>query len=314
MTDHFGRKIKYLRLSVTDLCSLRCTYCMPERGVDKLPHDKVLSVEECIELCRVCAQLGITKIRITGGEPLVRRGIVDICRGIAEIDGIEELCMTTNGVLLPQYARQLKEAGVSRLNISLDTLDADKYRMITRVGELSTVIDGLEAAEEYFGHTKINCVLMGGINDDEIADMVELTRERDIEVRFIELMPIGECALWDESRFISNETVLQAVPELTECGNSGVSRLYRVPGYAGRVGLISPMSHKFCTQCDRIRITADGRLKPCLHSPEEIMLKGLHGEALLEAVAKAIHAKPQAHIMDETHRSDSLRGMSEIGG
>lgn len=314
MTDDYGRNIRYLRLSVTDLCPLRCIYCMPEQGVDKLEHGQILTVEECIELCRACAELGIDKIRITGGEPLIRRGIVDICRGIGALEGIRELCLTTNGVLLPRYARELAEAGVSRLNISLDTLDAEKYRRITRVGEMGDALAGLAAAEKYFKNTKINCVLMGGINDDEIPALVDLTREHAIDLRFIELMPIGECSGWDRGRFIGGDAVLAAVPELESCGSSGVSRMYRVPGWAGRVGLISPMSHKFCADCNRIRVTADGKLKPCLHSAEEIPLQGLHGGELREAIARAIRAKPVSHVMSETGHSDSRRGMSGIGG
>jgi len=287
---------------------------MPESGVNKLEHRQIMSVEECVELCRSCAELGIDKIRITGGEPLIRRGIVEICRGIGAIEGIKELCLTTNGVLLPKYARELAEAGVDRVNVSLDTLDAEKYRRITRIGEMGDALAGLRAAEEYFSNTKINCVLMGGINDDEIPAMVELTREHAIDLRFIELMPIGECAGWDRARFIGGDAVLAAVPELEPCGNSGVSRMYRVPGYAGRVGLISPMSHKFCADCNRIRVTADGKLKPCLHSAEEIPLSGLHGAELTEAIARAIRAKPASHVMSETGHSDSRRGMSGIGG
>ncbi|MBR5381206.1 MAG: GTP 3',8-cyclase MoaA [Oscillospiraceae bacterium] len=313
MKDGFGRNIRYLRLSVTDLCQFRCVYCMPEAGVSKLRHDGILSVEECVEVCRVCASLGVTKIRLTGGEPLVRRGIVDICRGISQIEGVEELCLTTNGVLLPRYAKELKDAGVTRVNISLDTLDPEKFRRITRTGELGDVLAGLDLAEELFGHTKINCVLIGGVNDD-VLPMVELTRDRDIDVRFIELMPIGECASWDRARFIGGDAVLKAVPELRPVGSGGVSTLYQVPGWRGRVGLISPMSHKFCSTCDRIRVTADGKLKPCLHSATEIPLKGLHGRELEETIAGAIRGKPQSHLMDETHRSDSLRGMSGIGG
>ena len=315
MNDNFGRRIKYLRLSVTDLCQLRCVYCMPERGVEKLEHGGILSVEECVEMARACAELGVTKVRLTGGEPLVRRGIIDICRGIAEIPEIEELCLTTNALLLEKYAQQLRGAGVTRLNISLDTLDAEKYRRVTRVGSLDDVFRGLDAADDAgFEKTKINCVLMGGINDDEIADMVALTKNRDIQVRFIELMPIGECAAWDRARFIPGETVLRAVPELAPAGESGVAQVYRVPGYAGTVGLIDPISHKFCASCDRIRITADGKLKPCLHSSEEIPLRGKHGAELVSAIGSAILAKPQGHLMEGGGSSSSQRGMSRIGG
>lgn len=315
MWDDFGRKIKYLRLSVTDLCQYRCIYCMPSQGVEKLAHSQMLSVDECVDVTRACVELGVEKVRITGGEPLVRRGILDICRGIAAIDGVKELCMTTNGALLPKYAKDLKAAGVHRLNISMDTLNPEKFRRITRVGELEQALVGLAAAEEAgFTGTKINCVLLGGINDDEIAAMAALTRDRDIDVRFIELMPIGECARWDKERFLSGEAVLRALPEAREAGYSGVARLYALPGHKGRIGLIDPLSHKFCSDCDKIRITADGKLKPCLHSAREFPLKGLRGEALKEAIGQAIAAKPREHHMDATHASDSLRGMSKIGG
>ncbi len=315
MTDDFGRNIRYLRLSVTDLCQYRCIYCMPEQGVEKLEHESILSVDECIEICRVCAGMGVKKVRITGGEPLVRRGIIDICRGAASIDGIEELCLTTNGLLLPRYAKELKEAGVTRLNLSLDTLCPEKFRHITRTGRLDEALKGLEAAEAAgFEHTKINCVLMGGINDDEIPELIQLIKDRDIELRFIELMPIGECAGWESGRFISGETVLKSLPQARPEGSSGVARLYSIPGYRGRIGLISPMSHKFCSECDRIRVTADGRIKPCLHSAAEFDLKGLHGDELEAAIRKAVSSKPLSHHMDGGHGSDSMRSMSRIGG
>jgi cyclic pyranopterin phosphate synthase len=186
--------------------------------------------------------------------------------------------MTTNGVLLSKFAAPLREAGISRLNISIDTLVGEKYREITRTGSLDDVLRGIEAAKAAgFTKIKLNMVLIGGFNDNEIPAYVALTRDEDIEVRFIELMPIGECSGWDKSRFISAETVLQAVPELEPAGTGGVAKLYKVKGYKGRVGLISPLSSCFCSACDRIRVTADGRLKPCLHSAEEIMIKGLHG-------------------------------------
>ncbi len=314
MVDGHGRNIRYLRLSVTDQCQLRCVYCMPEKGAEKPGRGQVMSVEECVELCRACAGLGIDKVRITGGEPLVRREIVDICRGIGEIEGIRELCLTTNGLLLPRYARELAGAGVARVNISLDTLDPEKYRRMTRGGEIEGCFAGLEAAERFFENTKVNCVLMGGINDGEIPALVGLTREHAVDLRFIELMPIGECAGWDQGRFISGDAVLAAAPELEPCGSSGVSRMYRVPGWAGRVGLIRPMSRSFCSECSRIRATADGKLKPCLHSAEEIPVRGLHGEELRRAIARAIRAKPASHAMGETGRSGSRRGMSGIGG
>lgn len=314
MQDTYGRKINYLRISVTDLCNLRCVYCMPENGVEKRCHTDVMSVEEVIRAVEAAADCGITKVRITGGEPLVRKGIIDICRGVASTPGIEEVCITTNGVLLPKYAAQLKEAGVSRLNISLDTLDPEKYAMLTRVGRLDDALAGLEAAEQAgFTGTKINAVLIGGINSGEISDLVGLTKDRDLEFRFIELMPIGECSQWDKERFIPGQTVLDAVPELAEDGMSGVSRMYRVPGWKGRVGLIDPISHRFCDRCNRIRITSDGKVKPCLHSAGEFDLRGLDREGMAEVLRRAIESKPGRHMLEE-RSSESIRNMNEIGG
>ncbi|SHH78073.1 cyclic pyranopterin phosphate synthase [Sporobacter termitidis DSM 10068] len=315
MEDKFGRDIYYLRLSVTDLCNLRCVYCMPEQGVVKRQHCDILSVEEIEEIVRATVQCGIRKVRVTGGEPLVRRGIVEICRRIAAIPEVEELCMTTNGTLLTKFAAPLKEAGVSRLNISLDTLDKDKYAMITRGGKLKDTLDGIAAAVKAgFKNTKINAVLIGGVNDTEIRDLLELTRKESIHIRFIELMPIGECAGWSHERFIGNSRVLETAPELQEVGSSGVAKLYKLPGGTGTVGLISPISSHFCPTCNRIRVTADGKLKPCLHSAEEVNLRGLHGQELLDAIRGAVTGKPQRHHLDEDDRSLSRRNMNAIGG
>jgi cyclic pyranopterin phosphate synthase len=315
MEDKFGRDIHYLRLSVTDLCNLRCVYCMPEEGVEKRRHCDILSVEEIEEIVRASVQCGIRKVRVTGGEPLVRRGIVEICRRIASIPEVEELCMTTNGTLLPRYAAELRAAGVDRLNISLDTLDAEKYAMITRNGRLGDVLGGIRAAlDAGFENIKINAVLIGGVNDAEILDLLELTRRESIHIRFIELMPIGECAGWSRERFISNSRVLETAPELTEVGSSGVAKLYRLPGGKGTVGLISPISSHFCPTCNRIRITADGKLKPCLHSADEVTLRGLHGQELVDAIRNAVAIKPKKHHLDEEDKSESLRNMNAIGG
>lgn len=315
MKDDFGRDIYYLRLSVTDLCNLRCIYCMPEKGVEKRCHNDILSVEEIEEITKAAVACGIRKVRVTGGEPLVRRGIVEICRRIAAIPEVEELCMTTNGVLLPQYAKELKQAGVDRLNISLDTLNAEKYKMLTRVGELENVMTGVLASlDAGFENTKINAVLIGGVNDDEIRALTDLTRQGSINVRFIELMPMGECADWSRERFISNSSVLKAAPELEEVGTAGVAKLYRLPGAIGTVGLISPVSSHFCPTCNRIRVTADGKLKPCLHSSREVNLRGLHGQELIDTIASAIRVKPKKHHLDDTMTSESVRNMNAIGG
>lgn len=315
MNDTLGRKITYLRLSVTDLCDLRCIYCMPEHGVPKRAHSEICSLEELCDMAAAAVSLGVRKVRITGGEPLVRRGVVSLCRMLRALPGLEELCLTTNGVRLPELAAPLREAGVDRLNISLDTLRPERYRSITRIGELSSVLRGLDAAEAAgFSHTKLNCVLMGGVNDDEIEDFVRLTQACPLSVRFIELMPMGACAKWEKARFLPAGAVLDRVPELEPAGTDGVSRLYRIPGAAGTVGLIEPMSHAFCAECSRIRITADGKLKPCLHADTEIALRGLHGEALLDAIRQGIARKPERHALMRDGESHAGRCMSEIGG
>lgn len=315
MNDMLGRKISYLRLSVTDLCDLRCIYCMPEHGVPKRAHSEICSPEELCDMAAAAVSLGVRKVRITGGEPLVRRGVVSLCQMLRALPGLEELCLTTNGVRLPELAAPLREAGVDRLNISLDTLRPERYRSITRIGELSSVLRGLDAAEAAgFSHTKLNCVLMGGVNDDEIEDFVRLTQARPLSVRFIELMPMGACAKWEKARFLPAGAVLDRVPELEPAGTDGVSRLYRIPGAAGTVGLIEPMSHAFCAECSRIRITADGKLKPCLHADTEIALRGLHGEALLDAIRQGIAHKPERHALMRGGESHAGRCMNEIGG
>ena len=311
MKDSYQREITYLRLSVTDLCNLRCRYCMPAEGVVKKQHSEICSVEELVEMAAAAVDCGVTKVRLTGGEPLVRRGILEICRGIRALPGVRELCLTTNGTLLPELAAPLREAGVDRLNVSLDTLRPDRYAYMTRRGELSQVLRGLEAAEQAgFSNTKVNVVLMAGFNDDEIGDFVALTERYPLEVRFIELMPIGEA----DKGYLPGDPVLGRGPGLGPVGASGGARRWGLPGGRGLVGLIEPMSHRFCGSCDRIRITADGRLKPCLHSSQEIPLRGLHGEALRRAIREGAAAKPERHHMAEEGRSQAGRDMNEIGG
>ena len=314
MIDRSGRTIDYLRLSVTDLCNYRCRYCMPEGGIYKRSHREILSIEELVNIARAAAALGITKIRITGGEPLVRRGVVELCRRLREIPEIRELCLTTNGSLLPQLARPLREAGLDRLNISLDTLRPDRFAAMTRLGTLQDVLDGIAAAEAAgFESLKFDTVLIGGFNDDEIGDFVDLSREHPWEMRFIELMPMGPCAGWDRSCFLPAETVLDRIPELVPIESQGVARRYKLPGAKGTVGLISPVSHDFCAECRRVRVTADGRLKGCLHSREEVPLRGLHGEALVSAIRQGILHKPERHHLAE-RSSDTPRNMNQIGG
>jgi cyclic pyranopterin phosphate synthase len=288
---------------------------MPEEGVAPMCHSDIMTVEETIAAAKAAADLGISKIRITGGEPLVRKGIVDLCRGISAIQGIEEICITTNGTLLPEFAKALREAGVDRLNISLDTLDPFKYAGITRIGSLNQALDGIRAAKDAgFQDLKINVVLMAGFNEDEIPAFVEMARNQDLTVRFIELMPIGSGA--EMNSYISSDKVLEMVPGLIPLNESdGVADMYLLPGGMGRIGLIRAISCKFCDQCNKIRLTADGKLKPCLHSDIELPIKGLAEAQIKETIAKAIQSKPaDSGNLDEQHPSCAGRSMHQIGG
>ena len=317
MTDQYGRNITYLRMSVTELCNLRCRYCMPEEGVCKKDHAQMLTEDEMISAVEAAASLGITKLRITGGEPLVKKNIVSICRRAAAVEGIREVCLTTNGSLLPQLAKPLQEAGVSRLNISLDTLDPERYAYITRIGKVSDALRGIEAAlDAGFDKIKINAVLIGGFNDCEIRDLAELTRKYPVDMRFIEMMPMYDSGDFGADSYIPYTRVLEELPELVEAEkDDGVAKLYRLPGALGNVGLISPVSAHFCGECNRIRLTADGKLKPCLHSGDEYSLKGLDTDGMKAVIRNVIWNKPRWHgEMDAEHRSRSGRNMNEIGG
>ena len=319
MKDNFGRQITYMRLSVTDLCNLRCRYCMPEDGICKKDHKEILTEEEMILAVQAAASLGVTKLRITGGEPLVRKNILSICQHVAEIEGIQEVCLTTNGILLPKLAKPLREAGVSRINLSLDTLNAEKYAHMTRRGTLDEAMAGLEAAlSAGFDKIKINSVLIGGFNDDEIISLAELTQKYPIDVRFIELMPMYDNKDFDANSYIPCSVVLNKLPEAipqTNITDHGVAKLYRLPDAKGNIGLISPVSAHFCGQCNRIRLTADGKLKPCLHSSDEYSIKGMNLEEMKAQMEKAILAKPAFHAeLSATNKSNAGRTMNQIGG
>lgn len=317
MLDSFGRDITYMRVSVTELCNLRCRYCMPADGICKKQHEEMLTEDEMITAVRAAASLGITKLRITGGEPLVKKNILSICERAAQVPGIREICITTNGTLLPSLAHPLRAAGVSRVNISLDTLDADKFRYISRCGELSQAVDGIRAAlEAGFEKVKLNTVLIGGFNDDEIPALAELTRRYPLDVRFIELMPMYDSGDFGPEAFIPYTVVLDKLPELipTE-SDGGVAKLYRLPGALGSIGLISPLSAHFCAACNRIRLTADGRLKPCLHSGDEYSLKGLDYDGMVSELKRSILCKPSWHgVLNAENRSRAGRNMNQIGG
>ena len=317
MIDKFGREITYLRLSVTELCNLRCRYCMPADGICKKDHASMLTEDEMIHVVEAAASLGIKKLRITGGEPLVKKNIVSICQRAAAVEGIKEICLTTNGMLLPQLAKPLKEAGVSRLNMSLDTLDPEKYAYITRIGRLDDFRKGLDAAfEAGFDKIKVNAVLIGGFNDDEIVPLAELTKQYPLDVRFIEMMPMYDSGDFKEASFVSYTKVLEALPEAQQVSpDGGVATLYQLPGALGNVGLNSPLNAHFCGSCNRIRVTADGKIKPCLHSSVEYSLKGLDFDGMKAVMEEAIWNKPQWHgDLDAVHRSQAGRNMNQIGG
>ena len=317
MTDPYGRTITYLRLSVTERCNLRCRYCMPEEGVFKKAHSDMLTEEEMIQAVKAAASLGIQKLRITGGEPLVKKNIVSICKNCAAVPGIREVCITTNGILLPQYAADLKTAGVTRVNLSLDTLDAQKYASITRWGSLDDAMAGLHAAlNAGFEKVKINAVLIGSFNDEEVPKLAELTKQYPVDVRFIELMPMQESDEFGQASFLPVKTVLEKLPEAEPVSPDGsVARLYRLPGAIGNVGLISPVSDHFCASCNRLRLTADGKIKPCLHSNDEFSVKGLDFDAMCAVFRQAISEKPAHHAaLSAQLRSEARRNMNQIGG
>lgn len=317
MIDQHGRAITYLRVSVTELCNLRCRYCMPAEGVAKKRHEDMLTEDELIMALEAAASLGIKKLRITGGEPLVKPNIVSICQRAAAIQGIEELCLTTNGVRLPQLAVPLRQAGVSRLNISVDTLDADKYAYITRVGRLDDFWRGVHAAlNAGYEKIKLNAVLIGGFNDSEIRPLAELTLRYPVDVRFIELMPMLNHPDFGSEAFIPYTRVLETLPEAVPVApDGGVAKLYRLPNALGNIGLISPVHAHFCNACNRIRLTADGKIKPCLHSADEFSLKGLDVEGMRAQLEQAIWHKPSWHgDLDAAHPSKAGRSMNQIGG
>jgi cyclic pyranopterin phosphate synthase len=324
--DNFNRPISYIRISVTDRCNLRCVYCMPPEGVPCRSHEEILRYEEIELIVQAAVSLGISKVRLTGGEPLVRLDFVEFVRMLAHIPGIDDLAMTTNGTLLARYAAELAQAGLKRVNVSLDTLQPERFRQITRRGDLATVFEGIYAAREAgLVPLKVNTVVVRGLNDDEVVDFARLTLEGDWHVRFIEWMPLGTNATWASDGYVSvgevrsqiEDALGELVPAKVGVGN-GPARYYRLPRAVGTIGFISPISEHFCYQCNRLRLTADGRLRPCLLSDYEIDLRTpLRQEAGLtevrELLIRSIGAKPERHHLDESI-SPRERAMSEIGG
>ena len=321
LSDRFGRKITYLRVSVTDRCNLRCIYCSQKEAFSWLPPEEILSYEELFEVIRAAVELGFKRIRITGGEPLVRKGLVSFVRRVTGLSGLEDLALTTNGTLLAEVAEALKEAGLRRVNISLDTLRPERFEEITGRPYLSRVLRGIEKAlEAGFSPVKINVVVIRGVNDDEIPELARLSLDRPLEVRFIEFMPVGEGSLWDESRFMPLEEIKERLRTLgnlqpVSSYGGGPAKTFTLPGAQGKIGFISAMSHHFCDRCNRLRLTADGRLRPCLFSDLEIDIKALlrrpHSlEEVKATLQEAVRLKPINRL--ETKLPQRL--MRSIGG
>ena len=319
MRDKQGRNINYLRVSVTDRCNLRCIYCMPEEGIKSLGHEDIMRFEDILKIVKVAASLGINKIRYTGGEPLVMKDIDKLIYETSRLPGIDDIAITTNGILLSDMAEDLKKAGLKRVNISLDTLSKDKFRSITRIGNLDKVLESIDKCLSLgLKPVKINTVLMKGVNDTEVKDFLKLVKEMPVEIRFIELMPIGESInLYEESKVNFSE-ILKQHPELVpiETSTNSTAQLYKLKEAKGKIGFISPISCKFCGDCNRIRLTSIGTIKPCLHSKEEINIREyLNSEELLITKLKsAIFNKPQEHHLEEESASRSLKMMYQIGG
>lgn len=327
LIDRFGRPITYLRISVTDRCNLRCVYCLPETGMKWLPRENQLSAEEIARVTETTAKLGVRRVRLTGGEPLVRADVVEIVARIASIPGIEEVSLTTNAMLLEMLARPLAKAGLTRVNVSLDTLDADRFKRITRGGNIDHLWRGIAAAEDAgLSPLKLNTVVVNGLNADELSALARLTIENPWHVRFIELMPVGNAQNWGEDfpalpdRYISVHemqtrlSVFNLQPATTPTGN-GPARTFRIPDALGTVGFISPLGEHFCQSCNRLRLTADGHLRPCLLLDGEVNVRDAlrAGQPLLPLLQQAVDAKPQGHELFLRHYPESRR-MAQIGG
>jgi len=324
--DSFGRGINYLRVSVTDRCNLRCIYCMPRGGVLWMPHSEILSYEEILSVVQVAAELGINKVRLTGGEPLVRAELPELVRMLSEIKGIDEVSLSTNGTLLKKYAVELKQAGLKRVNISLDTFKSDRFRYITRYGELEDVLDGIDAAlNADLLPVKINMVVMRGINDDEVLDFARMTYKQGWHVRFIELMPFTEMAEVVPSdelrqRIMSLGSLTKAESyQLSAISGNGPARYYHLPGASGTIGFISPITEPFCSDCNRLRLTSDGKLCPCLFSDEGVDLKqplrsNVSFEEIKRLILKAVALKPERHHLGKDVGVSIKRRMSQAGG
>ncbi|GAA4875081.1 GTP 3',8-cyclase MoaA [Paenibacillus vulneris] len=330
LTDRFGRVHDYLRISVTDRCNLRCVYCMPEEGMQFEPDERLLTFDEIVEVVRVLAALGLRKLRITGGEPLVRKNIEQLIARLSAIDGIEDIALTTNGIFFASKAEQLRAAGLTRINISLDSLRSNRFSLITRGGDIKRVLEAIDAAYRVgLDPIKLNVVLMKGLNDDEIDDFLLMTIDRKIQVRFIEYMPIGHDDEGWKSKYVPLSTVTDRcaargwpVQPYGEIYGNGPSQNFKIEGALGTFGLIHPVSDHFCETCNRLRLTSDGNIKPCLYWSDEFNVRRYIGDdqALADLFLKALNVKPESHEMakallnEQQSHIPTLRRMSQIGG
>jgi GTP 3',8-cyclase len=326
LADAFNRRITYLRISVTDRCNLRCVYCMPEAGLPWIPKREILSFEEIAYIVEASAAVGVRSVRLTGGEPLVRRDLATLVRKLAAIPGIDDVALSTNGLLLGPVAREFAAAGLRRVNISLDTLREDRFAAIARRPGLGRVLEGIDAAlEAGLAPLKLNCVVMRGQNDDEIADFAALTRERPIHVRFIELMPVEENLGLQREAYVPASEILERVranaeiEPVTGPGGNGPARYFAFAGAAGSVGVISPLSHDYCETCNRVRLSADGRLRLCLFGDNDIDLRtplraGATRARIADMLRAAMHVKPERHHLRLGEQASAMRAFSEIGG
>jgi cyclic pyranopterin phosphate synthase len=322
ITDLHGRRVNYLRLSVTDRCNLRCRYCMPAVGVPKLQHSDILSFEEMLRVSRVAISLGIRKIRITGGEPLVRKNLAEFLANLALIDGIEELVLTTNGLLLREYASELRRAGVQRLNVSLDSLKPETFAALTRGGDLAKALDGIAAAEEAgFPPVRINVVVIRGTNDNEVLDFAALTLHKPYQIRFIEYMPTNLASDWSGT-FVPGNEVLQRIGSVyplnpvSHSATAGPAQVLKIPGALGTIGFITPISSQFCETCNRIRVTASGMIKGCLFDSGGISLRPYmdREDELRDVMERVIQNKPGRHHLLDRGPLVNPFAMSQIGG
>jgi GTP 3',8-cyclase len=325
LLDAFARTISYLRLSLTDRCNLHCFYCRPEAGDAKLPSCELLSFEELLRLTLVAVELGIRKVRLTGGEPLLRRGVLAFIRSLKSIALLEDIRLTTNGVFLPGMAGELQQAGISKINISLDTLRSERYREITGADFFSRVWTGIKEARQAGLGVKINFVVLRGINDDELLDFARLTFSEPYQVRFIEFMPVGTGTAWNRGQYLpageiwKRLSVLGPLQPMQTSELAGPARIYRYEGAVGTIGIISPIDNHFCDRCNRLRLTSEGRLRSCLLSDQEIDLKAiLRGGGtdaeISAAILRATINKPRGHLLTETGCRNCHGLMSRIGG